>query len=371
MRLRGVEIEKAVRRMGLADTYKDRHWDRAVKVTDNAVQKAEPEWLERLLAALLEVGEPTYPMRYGFEVALRRLASAPGGAERTARVRALAAEGRAWGGDLRYSLPEVAEWLACAQPAEHLLAVFDDAGASDELAACLLQETALRHDAASAAGFAGRLRDAGHPLANLPLRPVGAERHLGLPRHPGPAEPWRPPGEGAPEAPGAPGLDIGVAAVDWPDARQALSAYRNWPPGADALEAGLFRLDRPLAPADFGASLLRLLPAASTGATTAGVRRATTVDVLRTLFGGAASGGAYGPRMHGAYARKASWESLAALADVQEADPAAIERGADRCTWLFYGSDWHLRVVPPLDVGIATLRPDRRTVAVLAVTDSD
>lgn len=366
-----MEIEKAVRRMGLADTYEDRHWDRAVKVTDNAVQKAEPEWLERLLAALLEVEKPTHPMRYGFEVALGRLASAPGDAQRTARVRTLAVEGRAWGGDLRYSLPEVAEWLACAQPPEHLLAVLDGAEASDELAACLLQETALRHDATSAGGFAARLRAAGHPLADLPLRPVGAERHLGLPRYPGRAEPWRPPGEGAPDAPGPSGLDVHAAAVDWPGARQALSAYRNWPSGADALEAGLFRLDRALAPPDFGASLLRLLPAASTGPTVAGVRRVVTVDVLRTLFSGAASGGAYGPRMHGAYARKAAWESLAALAGVRGTDLAAIERAADRCTWLFYGSDWHLQVVPPLDAGVAVLRPDGRTVAVLAVTDSD
>ncbi|SNR47480.1 DUF6183 family protein [Actinomadura mexicana] len=366
-----MEIEKAVRRMGLADTYEDRHWDRAVKVTDDTVQKAEPEWLEGLLAALLEVGKPTYPMRYGFEVALRRLASAPGDAGRVARVRALAAEGRTWGGGLRYDLPEVAEWLACAQPPEHLLAVFDDAEASDELAACLLQETALRYDATSAAGFAERLRAAGHPLAELPLRPTETERHLSPPRYPGLAQPWRPPGEGAPDAPGPSGLDIGVAAVDWPGARQALSAYRNWPSGADAVEAALFRLDRPQDPADFGASLLRLLPAASTGATVAGVRRVTTADVLRTLFSGAASGGAYGPRMHGAYARRASWESLAALADVEETGLEAIERAADRCTWLFYGSDWHLQVVPPLDAGIAVLRPDRRTVAVLAVTDSD
>ncbi|NDU74884.1 hypothetical protein GWI34_19965 [Actinomadura sp. DSM 109109] len=366
-----MEIEEAVRRMGLAETYRDRHWNRAVKVTDDTVQKAEPEWLDGLLAALLEVEEPTYPMRYGFEVALRRLASAPG-AGRVARVRALAAAGRAWSGDLRCTPPEVAEWLACAQRPEDLLAAFGDAEASDELAACLLQEAALRHDATSAAPYAGRLRDAGHPLAGLPLHPVGAERHLGLPRFPGRAEPWHAPGEGAPEAPGPSGLGIDAAAVDWPGARRALSAFRNWPPGPDALEAGLFRLDRPLAPADFGASLLRLLPVASTGAGTAAARRVAAADVLRTLFGGAASGGAYGPRMHGAYARKASWESLAALADVRETDPAVVERAADRCVWLLYRSDdWHLQVVPSLDVGIAALRPDRRTVALLAATDSD
>lgn len=239
-----MEIAEAVRRMGLADTYKDRHWSRAVKVTDNTVQKAEPARLEELLLALLEVERPTYPMRYGFEVALRRLATAPGDAGRVASVRAIAARGRTWC-DVRYSLPEVAEWLACGQPVEHLLAVFADADPSDELAACLLQETALRHDATSAA------------------------------------------------------------------------------------------------------------------------------DVWRTLLAGAASGGAYGPGMQGAYGRRAAWESLAALAGVQETDIAVVEQAADRCTWLFYTSDWHLDIIPPLDAGVAGLRPDRRTVAVLAVTDAD
>ncbi|MEU8122031.1 DUF6183 family protein [Spirillospora sp. NPDC049024] len=171
-----MEIGEAVRRMGLADTYRDRHWGRAVKVTDDTVQKAEPEWLEGLLAALLEVEEPTYPMRYGFEAALRRLAGAPGDAGRVASVRALAAKGRAWCGDLRYDLPEVAEWLACAQPPEQLLAVFDDAEASDELAACLLQETALRYDASSterAGPLRARHRGDG---GRLDRRAAGVER---------------------------------------------------------------------------------------------------------------------------------------------------------------------------------------------------
>ncbi|MFA1548756.1 DUF6183 family protein [Actinomadura chokoriensis] len=363
-----MEIGKAIRRMGLADTYRDRHWDRAVKVTDNTVQKADPEWLEELLPALLRVPEPTSPMRYGFEVALQRLATAPGDADRTASVRAFAAEGKAWG-DVRYELPEVAEWLACTQPPEHLLAVFEAADADDELAACLLQETALRHDATAASGFAARLRAAGHPLGLLPLRPAPAELGYSLPRYPDRLEPaWSEPGEGAPAAPGPSGLDVTVAELDWPDAQRARSAYRNW---TSETETALFRLDRPLIPENFGASVLRALPADSTGATVTGVRRATTADVLRTLFAGATSGGAYGRRMYGAYARRPSWESLAALAGVQETDLGAIERAADRCDWLFYTSDWHMRVVPPLDVGIVGLRADRRTVAVLAVTDSD
>ncbi|WP_165963934.1 hypothetical protein [Actinomadura sp. KC216] len=47
-----------------------------------------------------------------------------------------------------------------------------------------MQETALRHDATSAAGFAERLRAAGHPLADLPLRPAPAEREHALTAYP-------------------------------------------------------------------------------------------------------------------------------------------------------------------------------------------
>ncbi|MFI0410050.1 DUF6183 family protein [Actinomadura sp. 3N508] len=366
-----MEIAEAVRRMGLANTYKDPHWNRAVKVTDNTVQKAAPEWLEALLGALLQVTRPTYPMRYGFEVALRRLALAPGDADRVANVRALAVQGRAWA-DVRYGLPEVAELLACGQPPEHLLAVFDDADPADELAACLLQETALRHDATSATEFAERLRAAGHPLADLPLRPAPAEREHALTAYPEPPKPaWCLPGDDAPEAPGPPGLAIAAEAVDWPDSSRARSAFRDWTADAEDIEARLFRLGRPIAAGEFGSSLLSALPAASTGPAVTGVRRVTTADVLRRLFGAAAGGGAYGPGMHGAYARRASWESLAALADVQEFNVTAIEEAADRCGWLFYTSDWHMRIIPTLDVGIAALRPDRRTVAVLAATDAD
>ncbi|MFC4048834.1 DUF6183 family protein [Actinomadura syzygii] len=367
-----MEIEEAVRRMGLADTYRDRHWSKAVKVTDQVVQKAEPPWLEALLEALLRVESPTYPMRYGFPVALRRLAAAPGGADRVRSVRRLAAAGLAWG-DVRYDLREVAWWLASGQPAEHLLAALATADPADELAACLLQETALRHDASAAADFAERLRAAGHPLAGLPLRAAPAERDHRLPRHPGTARPvWSRPGADAPPADGP--ADPGVTAVelDWPDARRALSAHRAWvSDDGDGTEARLFRLDGTLAPGDFGGSVLRVLGLESAGGAFAETRRVTTPDVLWTLFGGAASGSAYGPGLCGAYGRLASWESLAALAGLEPDDQAAVERAADQCAWVFYTSDWHLQVHPSMDVGIAALRPDGRTVAVVAATDSD
>lgn len=367
-----MEIEEAVRRMGLADTYRDPRWSTAVKVTDKVVQKAEPRWLEALLVALLRVDAPTYPMRHGFPVALRRLADAPGDADRVRSVRELAAAGLAWG-DVRYDVREVAWWLASAQPAEHLLDALTTADPADELAACLLQETALRHGATAAAGFAERLRAAGHPLAGLPLRALPAEKDHWLPRHPGPARPdWTPPGAGAPPADGLTDPGVSASEVDWPDARRALSAHRAWISDDEyGTEARLFRLDGPLAPGEFGGSVLRALGLDSAGGAFAGTRRATAPDVLRTLFSGASGGSAYGPGLYGAYGRLASWESLAALVGLEPGDHAAVERAADRCAWIFYTSDWHLQVHPSMDVGIAALRPDGRTVAVIAATDSD
>ncbi|MFG2085260.1 MULTISPECIES: DUF6183 family protein [unclassified Spirillospora] len=52
-------------------------------------------------------------------------------------------------------------------------------------------------------------------------------------------------------------------------------------------------------------------------------------------------------------------------------ETSPIEHTADQCAWLFYTSDWHIQIHPSMDVGIAALRPDRRTVAILAATDAD
>jgi len=326
-----MEVEEAVRRMGLAKTFRDRHWLRAVKVTDNVVPTAPPGWLEELLGALLRVEEPTYPMCYGFAAALRRLAAAPG---RVEEVRRLAAAGLVWG-EVRYRPAEVAEWLAAGQPEEHLMAVFEDAEASDELAACLLQETALRYDAGAAEAFARRLREAGHPLAALPLRRTAVE--LGQ----GPSD------FAAPE-----GIAVGATEIEWPEAPVALGAHAGW-----EAEARLFRLERAVAEEEFGAALLRGLGLPSTASGLTGVQRAGAGDVWRTLFSGARMS------MRGAYGRLASWRSLAALSGVQGKE--------FECLWLCYTSDWHLRVHAGMDAGIAALRPDRRTVAVLAATNSD
>ncbi|MFV2176282.1 DUF6183 family protein [Actinomadura sp. LOL_016] len=369
-----MEIEEAVRRLGLADDYRDPQWKTATQVADRTVRKADLAWLEELLTALLQVPEPTYPMRYCFEAALRRLATAPGDAERVRSVHRIITGARTWGD--RREPAEYAEWTAAGQPAEHLLAFLVTTDPADEFAACLLQEAALRHDARPAAGLAAKLRAAGHPLGGLPLRRTPAERRHGLPQYPGLPAPDRPEPGGKPvPEPGPVGLDATATEVEWPDARRARSAIRAWVHAdADCTEARLYTLDRPLEPADFGASLLFRLDSESAGPDE--TYRVATVDVLAKLYHGAVGGSASKPGLRGAYGRLASWESLAALVGAEEAgaderEIAAIEHLADRCTWLFYTSPWHIQSHPSMDVGIAVLRPDHRTVAILAATDTD
>lgn len=176
-------------------------------------------------------------------------------------------------------------------------------------------------------------------------------------------------------APGPVDLDVTATEVGWPGARRAGSAIRAWiRADPDCTEVRLYTLDRPLEPADFGASLLFRL--GSESADPDETYRVATGDVLTKLYHGASGGSVYNSGLRGAYGRLASWESLAALAGAEESgaderETAAIEHLADRCTWLFYTSQWHFQAHPSMDVGIAVLRPDRRTVAILAATDTD
>ncbi|MFI8908191.1 DUF6183 family protein [Streptomyces albidoflavus] len=91
----------------------------------------------------------------------------------------------------------------------------------------------------------------------------------------------------------------------------------------------------------------------------------------RVLFAAASTGGAYNSGCHGAYGRLAAWQSLAALAGVADgADAAEAEARVSECAWFGFdaATDWFERVA--WDIGLATLSPDGRRLAVLAATDT-
>ncbi len=97
-------------------------------------------------------------------------------------------------------------------------------------------------------------------------------------------------------------------------------------------------------------------------------------NAFRLLFIAAAQGGAYGGGYNGAYGRLATWYSLAGLVgapnrvSVQEVASLIVQS-----TWFSFtaNSDWFYKAAPMWDVGIITLRSDRRSIAVLAATSTD
>lgn len=93
--------------------------------------------------------------------------------------------------------------------------------------------------------------------------------------------------------------------------------------------------------------------------------------VFGTLFDAAAKGGVYDDYgCYGALGRVKAWESLAGLCGAKDFNSIeSIHRVAKECKWYYFDSTpwfdgfW--------DFGIVALRADRKSIAVLAVTDSD
>jgi hypothetical protein len=99
--------------------------------------------------------------------------------------------------------------------------------------------------------------------------------------------------------------------------------------------------------------------------------RQTTLDsVCEQLFSAAAYGGAYDSGVGGAYGRLTMWQSIAALAGVPLTTVEDVSAAAAECTWWYYdGTPWFNSVA--WDIGLITLRADRRSMSVLAATDTD
>ena len=249
---------------------------------------------------------------------------------------------------------------------------------------CRLHESVLREFSPSALpgalDHAARMRERGHPLAWLPLALLGPDGELPrrVPRfgttgvmsfgtlRAGDPLPIRALGPDVPAVIGSERLE--------PDS-PAFAAVRGWmEESGGTLEGHVFRLDRPLDADAVGRLWFSRLPAASLNAAlvtaTWSVNRLPTSGALGALFGAAQEGGAYGRREWGAYARLHAWQSLGALAGCAPGAAAeVVSAEALRCEWFdFGGTNWFSHIV---DLGLICVRPDRRTVALLAATDTD
>ena len=276
------------------------------------------------------------------------------------------------------------------------------AGSGPELdfLGCLAQEMVLRHGEVSDPGaldVASRLRAAGHPLAVLPLFLLNPERQLTLPSYHFrggsaalPFGPYRPSA-----TPGSTAHPLPVPAEDVTDASVSQlidAAVDGWVAHSRGrAEARVFRFGAVVTPAMLAGASLAALPLqalAGAAAPEIAAREATSAGVFEILFAAASRGGAYGTGLGGAYGRLAAWQSLAGLTgaaapdtgagpgaglpgidSVAGIDGAAAAASAARYLIFSARSRWYRQVA--WDIGIAALRPDGRTLAVLTATDTD
>jgi hypothetical protein len=285
-------------------------------------------------------------------------------------------------------LRELASLLGVAQTQETLLRVLNAAGtnaAERELLACWMQECTLRGGSLAeeerARHFHAALRIRGHPLAVLPLTLDGLESELSAYlRDSRRRSASRQVAESGPRSSPPPGEEPSGESVPHEVDDEALSermraAVEGWLEAGNCnLEARVFRLEPPVASGEQAVGLLPRLgleALTEVDAEPPTPRRLGPEEVLRVLFVAAAKGGALGSARQGAYGRLSAWRSLAALAGAGETESmAAVAAVARGCTfWDFsLSTSWFYAVA--WDVGLAVLRPDGASLAVLAATDT-
>ncbi|MER7756247.1 DUF6183 family protein [Kitasatospora sp. NPDC097643] len=255
----------------------------------------------------------------------------------------------------------------------------------DELRACLIHELVLRGVPvaeklpAAVAWAAASPFWAEHPLAPLPWSLTPSEGRPDLPRYfrggAGYGVQYGLP-EGAPVARGgrAPAVEIG------PDEPDLTAAVERWARRFNGrVEAAVFLLAEPLAEPRALHPLLAGLPLDCLEGVPADPEHLTVVpgtaaEAWSRLFGAAAIGGGREDEnwWYGAYGRLAAWRSLAALVGAPAgASVAEVERRAGDCAWYGFqpANEWFNR--DSMDIGLLTLTPDGRRLAVLAATDYD
>jgi hypothetical protein len=270
----------------------------------------------------------------------------------------------------------------------------DDPDTPLEPLALLLYEAAFRGKAPGHEPAVRRAHDlvkqAGHALAWLPLELTELEREL-YPRlfsrdggggHGAPFGPQRRIGKAEyraieEEARGkAPAIAIypGIHTAD--ELERLGAAIRNWEMLSNGkAESAIIDLEGVFQPEHVTAELLLSLGLNCLHGANAGqvlLRPLPPSLAFGFLYAAAANGGAYNEGDHSAYGRLEAWRSIGALAGLSgDADTASVQRVALGCSWRYFEAPtpWFRQVA--WDFGIAALRPDGRTLAVLAATDTD
>ncbi|MFD7922307.1 DUF6183 family protein [Streptomyces sp. NPDC059740] len=320
--------------------------------------------------------------QYGsvFDYLLRLLATTPG-PDHVAEALRLVSGTETADSDLdRYA----ASLLASSHPVEELAVAFTGE-ASEELRACLVHELVLRGaDVTQAPGVARWAMSphwSYHPLGWLPLALSDVEGQPDLPsysaRGGSHSMPYGSPANGEVRADAGTRVPSVEETTTQAAAKGIGTAVANWAEESNGrIEARVFGLAAPLGAESLPGMLLGLglecLKGAGKKKTTFSVAACPPDQAWSVLFAAASTGGAYSSGARGAYGRLAAWQSLAGLSGVAGGSPVEeVEQRARECTWYGFGAGtkWFEHVA--WDIGLASLSPERRRLAVLAATDTD
>jgi hypothetical protein len=281
----------------------------------------------------------------------------------------------------------LASLLSSAQDPSVLRDLIVNAGAAPhmvDIASRILQEMVVRGNPCNKdvvlTNFQRTLQDSGHSLAWLPLSLTDIETELSIKRYEPRSISWSVPS--APLVAGPADLDsetsptISVEETTTTDYTQCASAaVIGWTKKSNGVvEARTFRAGIQL---DFPTvkSLFPHLGLASLQGLRKETLKVETIlpsKVFAILFAAAAHGGAYGGAAGHAWGRLLAWKALGGLTGSSESAPVdAILRDAKDCLWIqFHAStDWFYGIA--WDIGIVSIRSDRREIALLAATDQD
>lgn len=358
------------------------------RIVDDYVAAGRIDWVYEIACRLrTEAGElaKKHPGRAGLMDAVRehiqrRLCRTPGVETVEALLLLPAASERRYRprcGDLR----DLASELARHQPEAALreaLARHADRAECLELSACLVQEMLLRglnpHGIPAVDRLVAKLVRRRHRLAVLPLELFDAE--MGFSGNPSSPRSASSAAEiGRPLSARSSGDPVRLSETTDPATADLMtSAVKGWLELSNGrAEARTFVADRPLNASDLTIPLLSSIGLASLkDAREIRAKTASAIRAMAMLFSAAAGGGAYDGGMRGACGRLQMWRSAAGLLGLREDTPVAVVAEAVRkATWVEFEADsmWFYRIA--WDFGLAVLRPDGRSLAVLAATDTD
>jgi hypothetical protein len=281
-----------------------------------------------------------------------------------------------------------ASLLADGQTAKDLALAFaggsSRAAASEELRACLVQELVLRGvtvaESPAIEAWATSTHWRHHPLAWLPLELSVIEEAPPLPSYSVGGASYSMP-YGPQDGPGValssvtPLTQVTETTTE-EFSEAATAAVTNWAEESNGRsEAGTYELAEPVE-AEILPGLLAALGLECLSGVGPRKRFALSAcrpeNAWRMLFAAASTGGAYNNGVYGAYGRLAAWRSLTALSGASTTAPVGeVERTIQECDWYSFGAatKWFERVA--WDIGLVSVTPGARRIAVLAATDTD